>query len=40
MLKSLGIPIAQCVAEHMKNNDFTDADDDQLQQEVILCPGQ
>ena len=36
MLKSLGIPIARCVAEHTKN----DADDDELQQKVILCPGQ
>ena len=40
MLKSLGIPIARCVAEHTKNKDFSDADDDQLQQEVLLCPGQ
>ena len=40
MLKSLGISIARCVAEHTKNKDFTDTDDDQLQQEVFLCPGQ
>ena len=37
MLKSLGIPIARCIAEHTKNKYFSDADDDHLQQEVILA---
>ena len=31
MLKSLGIPIARCIAKHTNNKDFNDADDDQLQ---------
>ena len=40
MLKSLNVPIAQCVAEHTKKSFFDDADDDQLECEVLLCPGE
>ena len=30
MVKSLGCPIALCVAEYMKNKYFNDANDDQI----------
>ena len=40
MLKSLGIPIARCIAENKKSKYFNDVDDEKLQQEVLLCPGE
>ena len=39
-LKSLGIPIARCITENTKSKDFSDAHDEKLQQEVLLCPGE
>jgi ATP-dependent DNA helicase PIF1 len=40
MLKSLNSPIARCVAEHTRRKEIDVADDDQLDREVLLCPGQ
>lgn len=40
MLKSLNAPIARFVAEHTRKSFFDDPDDDQLEREVLLCPGE
>ena len=40
MLKSLQIPIALSIAEHINNNGTSQIEDDQLEPAVLLCPGQ
>jgi hypothetical protein len=40
MLKSLNTPIARSVAEHTRRDEIVGVDDDQLEREVFLCPGQ
>jgi ATP-dependent DNA helicase PIF1 len=40
MLKSLNTPIARSVAEHTRRAEIAGVDDDQLEREVLLCPGQ
>jgi ATP-dependent DNA helicase PIF1 len=40
MLKSLNTPIARSVAEHTRRAEIVGVDDDQLEHEVFLCPGQ
>jgi hypothetical protein len=40
MLKSLNTPIARSVADHTRWAEIVGVDDDQLEREVFLCPGQ
>jgi hypothetical protein len=40
MLKSLNSPIARFVVEHTRWDEIVGVDDDQLELEVLLCPGQ
>ena len=40
IFKSLNTLVARCISKHTNSKEFNDSDDEQLQHEVLLCPGE